>query len=638
MPRLLIAVFATVTVALGLMPVAAQATVSQSQITSWASSQQGAPANDPYLIYYDNPPAPTLTVSGTATAAPGDRVDIVCFYGPGPTAVTLASNVAVTGASFTASGISYKALAGQACRLRAVPHGSSADNDAYAGPQLAVSEAKSVAIAGGPNAGIPYDFYVNSVTLTGSAAWSAPGTPSPNGINANACGGPVLSPMDPSFNVSKSPAIDCAGALLSDDLGAWGGRSEVQVDGRNAYDAAAAQGLFGASQTLDGFPSLSTSAQFDPTTGLISTTSQEPWSACNGPNAEVPTLATCPSFTPTGVQLQRVTSSSDGGRVVMQTDTWSSTDNAPHAVDLLYDDTVGLRSSVPRGYWFPGESGFSTHFPGDSLLGPSAAPGSILVHTNLGASDGNPAESFGAIRYSSAPSGFHFDAFPPPAPANPPSYEFEEHQVLQVPAGSSTSLTYIYSTDYALSPAQALALAAQREARPAITISPLAGATSSGVVTVASPSITVTGTATRKAGIKSLLVAGQAVPVASDGSWSATVGLQLGSNSISVVATDNFGDTTTTVETVVYTPPPPPAAPAALAPPTPLVACHVPRIKGMKLRAAEKALRRAHCRVGKIKHVKSRNVALGRVMNSTPRAGRDRPAGSKIALFVSNGA
>jgi hypothetical protein len=25
-------------------------------------------------------------------------------------------------------------------------------------------------------------------------------------------------------------------------------------------------------------------------------------------------------------------------------------------------------------------------------------------------------------------------------------------------------------------------------------------------------------------------------------------------------------------------------------------------------------------------------------MNSTPRAGRDRPAGSKIALFVSNGA
>ena len=631
MRRLLIAVFATVTVALGLVPAVAQATVSQSQITSWASSQQGAPANDPYLIYYDNPPAPTLTVSGTATAAPGDRVDIVCFYGPGPTAVTLASNVAVTGGSFTASGLSFKALAGHACRLRAVPHGSSADSGAYAGPQLAVSEAESVAIGSGPNAGEPFDFYVNSVTLTGSTAWSAPGTPSPNGINPNACGGAVLSPMDSSFNVSKNPAIDCAGALLSDDLGAWGGRSEVQVDGRNAYDAAAAQGLFGASQTLEGFPSLSTSAQFDPTTGLISTTSQESWSACNGANAEVPTLTSCPSFAPTGVQLQRMTSSSDGGRVVTQTDTWSSTDNAPHLVDLLYDDTIGLRSSVFRGYQFPGESGFSTHVPGDSVLGPSVAPGSILVHTNLSASDGDPAESFGAIRYSSAPSGFRFAAFPPPAPANPPSYEFEENQVLQVPATGSTSLTYIYSTDYALSSAQALALAAQTQLpHPSITISPPAGG-----MTVSSPGITLTGTATAKAGIKSLVVAGKAVPVAPDGSWSATVGLQLGPNTISMVATDDFGDTTTTVETVVYTPPP--VAPAALVTPTPLVACHVPRIKGMKLRAAEKALRRVHCRVGKIKHVKSRNVAPGRVMNSTPRAGRNRPAGAKIELFVSKG-
>jgi beta-lactam-binding protein with PASTA domain len=57
----------------------------------------------------------------------------------------------------------------------------------------------------------------------------------------------------------------------------------------------------------------------------------------------------------------------------------------------------------------------------------------------------------------------------------------------------------------------------------------------------------------------------------------------------------------------------------------------------MKLRGAENALHRAHCRVGTIKHVESRNVAPGRVMNSTPRAGRVRPAGTKIELFVSKG-
>jgi hypothetical protein len=415
---------------------------------------------------------------------------------------------------------------------------------------------------------------------------------------------------------------------MSDDLGAWGGRSEVQIDGRNAYDAAAAQALFSTSQTLDGFPSLSTSANFDPTTGLISTTSQESWSACNGPNAYPTTIDTCPSFTPTGVQLQRTTSASDGGRVVTQTDTWSSTDNAPHVLDLLYDDTIGKRSSVSaRGYEFPGQSGFSSHVPGDSVPGPTVAPGSILVHTNLGASDGDPAESFGAISYSSAPSGFRFAIPPPPSPT-PPTYEFEERHVLQVPAGGSTSLTYIYSTDYVLSPLQALAVAAQtRLEPPVVTISAPAGG-----MTVSSPSITLTGTASAASGIKSLVVAGQSVPVASDGSWSAAVPLSPGSNTISAVLSDDFSNTTQASETVVYVP----AAPAALGP-TPLVACHVPRIKGMKLRSAEKALHRAHCRVGKVKHVKSRNVAPGRVMNSTPRAGRNRPAGTKIELFVSKG-
>jgi beta-lactam-binding protein with PASTA domain len=57
----------------------------------------------------------------------------------------------------------------------------------------------------------------------------------------------------------------------------------------------------------------------------------------------------------------------------------------------------------------------------------------------------------------------------------------------------------------------------------------------------------------------------------------------------------------------------------------------------MKLGAAEKALRRAHCRVGKVKHVSARKLARGRVMSTTPHAGRWLPARSKIEVFVSTG-
>jgi hypothetical protein len=110
------------------------------------------------------------------------------------------------------------------------------------------------------------------------------------------------------------------------------------------------------------------------------------------------------------------------------------------------------------------------------------------------------------------------------------------------------------------------------------------------------------------------------------------VPLNPGSNTITAVVTDAAGATTQAQVTVVYQPPAPPPPP-----PPPVVKCNVPRIKGMKLPAAEKALRRAHCKVGKVKHMSSRKVRRGRVMTSSPRAGRHLAAGTKIELFVSKG-
>ena len=631
MPRLRIAATVTALVALAVAPAAAQATVTSSNITSWVSSQPETPANDPYLISVDNSPATTLTVSGDAAASSvADTVDIVCFYGSARSMATLATNVLVRNGTFTTTAVPLKNavaarnLAGLACRLRAIPSGTTAESPAFTGPQIAVSEAETVAIAGGPNNGKAYSFYVNAATFTGSAAWSAPGTPSidPNPINPNACGGPVLTPIDSTLGVDPDPALSCVGSLFSGDLGVFGGRSEVQIDGKNAYDAAAAEALFtrtsgdNGSGDLPGFPSFKTAFDWDSATGLMSSQSIESWATCVPPDLYPPTsIVACPGFSPTGVKLERDITTSDGGRVVTMTDTWSSTDGRAHAVDMLYDDFIGVQgqSNGDRGYEFPGQTGFSQYGQGTSVPGPSGALGSILVRTNVTAPDGDPSESAGAITFGATPSEFRFAS----------NNELDEHNLVVVPAAGSASLTYIYSVGYSVADVNALALTAQdRFEPPSVVIAP------PDATTISTPTTTLSGITSAGSGITSLEVGGQTVPVASNGAWTAQVPLSPGTNTITAVATDAAGATARAQVAVVYNPPPTPPAP---------VRCQVPRTKGMKLPAAEKTLRRSHCKVGKIKKQTSRAVRRGRVTSTSPRAGRTLRAGRKVELFVSKG-
>lgn len=65
-------------------------------------------------------------------------------------------------------------------------------------------------------------------------------------------------------------------------------------------------------------------------------------------------------------------------------------------------------------------------------------------------------------------------------------------------------------------------------------------------------------------------------------------------------------------------------------------ACVVPKLKGKRLRAAKRALIRAHCRAGKVTRKYSR-VRRGRVISQKPKAGRHLRAGAKVRLVVSKG-
>src|SRR5438552_15494697 len=103
MSRLRIAVVVIAIAALGMLPAAARASVTQSQISTWTSSQPGTPANAAYLISIDNPPKPTtLAVTGTSDGGAGDRVDIVCYFGPRPGQFkSLAAVTVAAGGSFS---------------------------------------------------------------------------------------------------------------------------------------------------------------------------------------------------------------------------------------------------------------------------------------------------------------------------------------------------------------------------------------------------------------------------------------------------------------------------------------------------------------------------------------------------------
>jgi hypothetical protein len=624
MSRLWIALVAAVAV-FGIVPAAAQADGSSSNITSWTSvGPDGTRTNPSDVISYDNP-APTsgkptiLQVSGT-TSPDLTSVDIVCYFGAGTSFGdrVLDAGVPVTNGTFSAQA-PLRSIASHACRLRAVPPGNDGGNDQpqYIGPQIAISEAALPTHVTADNQ--PYDFYLNGTTSSGTASWNAAGS----------CG-PAAAPLDSNLGTGNF-AINCMGSLLGTNMPtvATSTRSEVQVDGQNAYDGASLEALVGDPQNLASFPSLTGAGTWDPATGIVSSSSTEGWVVCPGLAASPPpTSSTCPDVAPAGVSLERDISMSDTGSVVTVTmkDIWSSVDGRPHTLDLLYDDFVGPKNpTATPGYEFPGQTAFTAHVKGDTLPGAGAAPGSIFVHTNLAAPDGDQAEAYGAITFSTPPAGYVFVG----------NNEFEEHQVLHIPAGGSTQLTYVYSTGYTLASVGASAAAGQNQLREAVAITSPANGT-----IVQKPTVTVTGTASAGAGIASLAVSGQAVSVAPDHTWSANIPLNPGPNTIATILTDGIGDTAQAQVTITYQPQAVTTgslAPPVLLPPTPALTCKVPQLKGLKLRTAERRLRHAHCRVGKIRHVHSRHIANGRVVSTSPRARRERPAGSKVELFVSEG-
>jgi uncharacterized delta-60 repeat protein len=65
--------------------------------------------------------------------------------------------------------------------------------------------------------------------------------------------------------------------------------------------------------------------------------------------------------------------------------------------------------------------------------------------------------------------------------------------------------------------------------------------------------------------------------------------------------------------------------------------CRVPNVRGKTLRAARSKLRKARCKVGKVRRRPSSTIRRGRVISQSPRPGSTLPNGGKVNLVLSRG-
>jgi uncharacterized repeat protein (TIGR01451 family) len=65
--------------------------------------------------------------------------------------------------------------------------------------------------------------------------------------------------------------------------------------------------------------------------------------------------------------------------------------------------------------------------------------------------------------------------------------------------------------------------------------------------------------------------------------------------------------------------------------------CVVPKLKKLRLKKAKKALRKAHCKPGKVKHRHSGKIKKGRIISGGKKRGAVLPSGKKVKLVVSSG-
>jgi len=511
-------------------PARAVVSVSTNTITQTAITSPADPS------YFYDPTAGaygSITVSGTtnSTSPASDKVDIDCYYDNGTSVdpnnapQTLVAGVGLdANGGFTAT-VPYSAIESVSsdgeCTLRAVPAGTTPMTGLgqFSGPRILLSYLQPYYTFGNPSylqaytMNVPGLGAIDSVASAGSA------------VN---CGLTMNSVLQQYFGEEGYGAFDCAD-WFDGPGGLLGG---LQVDGTAAQTA------------WDGPASLAVSASQDPATGQMTISETEPLFTYDQNN-----------FVSLGVQDQRTIQIGAQGKVVLVTDRFSSTDGNPHTVsfDVTANVDDGIRSGGSDLFTFPGVSGGPTAYTTSStpVAVGGAVPGTIYGYNSQ--YSGTDGTDYNAITYFNAPSGpIGFYSQVSPFTTGAPADTVEIPFTLSVPAGGSQSLSLAFAADPQQSALGAdtadLGTALDLYTPPSVSIaSPAAGAE------LSTPQATVTGSVSAASGVKSVVVNGVSASVHA-ASFSATVPLMSGPNTLTAVVTTNSGATASYTESVTYTP------------------------------------------------------------------------------------
>jgi hypothetical protein len=400
----------------------AHAAITASQITT--------PSNPSFFVADEDASSQTFAVSGTTTGAGGgDKVDLRCYFGG--TSVKVKGNVPVnSNGSFSVPAADLNKLLDLTCQLKAVPAGKNpADLTPYSGPVVGVGERETSKISGGTNNGKAYDYALAAQQLTAAFDYASLGS----------CGLHNGFLYDPTF-ANTTVTFACNAGLVSANTPSAPTRSELQIDGANAY--APTQAFF-INPDGAGLPALTEKYTVDKATGNVVIQETDPLVKCSSATYP-PTTGSCASYVSTGVTDDRTITQDHDGHISWITDTFKSTDGKAHSLDLLWDNNQQFFGSSGDSsqleYEFPGENAFSTHATGSAVSLPSS-PGAILVRMH-GAADGDSATGQGAIVYDRPATAATFTR------VTTVDSEFTLHQTGNIPAGGTTRFRFAYVQDY----------------------------------------------------------------------------------------------------------------------------------------------------------------------------------------------
>jgi PASTA domain/Divergent InlB B-repeat domain len=565
---------------------AAGAAISGSQITT--------PADPSFLVADETTASPTFAISGTTSGGnAADMVDVRCYYDG--TSVLVAKNVALdSSGSFSVAAADLNKVVDLTCRLRAVPAGSSPSNlGSYAGPLIGVGERDESTVGGGPNAGRLYDYYLYAPQQTAAFDY----------VSLGGCGLNDGYLLDPTYALTTT-TFYCNAGLFQGESGSSPTRSELQVDGANAYAPEQAESI---DPNAAGLPTLSYSYTVDAHTGDLTIHETDPLVTCTG-TTYPPTTAGCATFASAGVTDNRTITQDHDGHIAWIDDAFTSTDGNAHALELLWDNSQHLRGSSGDStqveYEFPGQSSFSTHAAGDAVSLPASAPGTILIRMH-GAADGDTSTGQGAIVYDRPATAATFTS------VTKVVSELTLHQTGTVPAGGSTRFRFAYVQAYQGADAGSLAQTASAAFFDAVAVTK--SGKGRGTVTSSPAGIACGKTCSHGYGYgTSVTLKAKAARGSKLSRWS---GACSGTRRCTFAVT---GDTTVNARFV-------------------LRPCIVPKVVGRTLRAAKRALRRAYCSAGRVERVASATVKKGHVVSQKPKPHKHFKHGAKVRLVLSRG-